>query len=339
MLPCLRRMLATLAAVLLAGGVAARTEPPQGSEFQVFVENDMLAHSDRYYTNGIKLGGGLPFRVLRDVVGDVLEGPAAELLDTLGPKAGGDIKVGMFAGQNLYTPKSITIAAPQPNDRPWAAWLYLGGVAQRAIGNRLDSVEIDIGMVGPAALGRQVQTGWHRLIDSPRPLGWSNQLPNEPAFLASYLAKQRIARGNWEFVPHAGLTVGTVMTLGRIGGLLRWGRNMSGFGPDTIEPGGAMLQAMRDEVTTGASGLEWYVFASVDHRLVAHNVFLDGTVFRDSAGVSRRPHVYDVAVGISARINALRMSFTRVRRSEEFFTAAGGGGRQTFDSLNIGMEF
>lgn len=320
-------------------GAHAADELPQGTEFQVFVENDMLAHSDRYYTNGIKFGGGLPIRVLREVLGDTLEGPAANLLDALGPKAVGEIKVGMFAGQNLYTPKSITVATPQPNDRPWAAWLYVGGVAQRALGNRLDSVEIDIGMVGPAALGREIQSGWHRLIDSPRPLGWQHQLPNEPAFLVSYLSKQRIARGNWEFVPHGGVTVGTVMTLGRIGGLLRWGRNMSGFGPDTIEPGGAMLQSMRDEVTTGASGLEWYVFASVDHRLVAHNVFLDGTVFRDSASVSRRPHVYDVAVGVSARVNRLRMSLTRVRRSEEFHAGAGGGGRQTFDSLNIGIEF
>ena len=32
-------------------------------------------------------------------------------------------------------------------------------------------------------------------------------------------------------------------------------------------------------------------------------------------------------------------SFTRVLRSEEFASAAGGGGRQAFHSLNIGVEF
>lgn len=312
---------------------------PRGTEFQVFIENDMLSRTDRYYTNGIKFGGGLPYDVLHDLLGDMLEGPAAGVLDRLAPREGGEIKVGMFAGQNLYTPKSIKVSAPQPNDRPWAAWLYVGGVAQRAKGNRLDSVELDVGMVGPAALGREVQSNWHHLIGSPQPQGWQNQIPNEPGFLVSYLAKQRIARGNWELIPHAGATVGTVMTLARVGGLLRWGRNMSGFGPDTIEPGGAMLHAMRREVTTGASGLEWYAFVGVDHRLVAHNIFLDGTVFRDSPSVGRRAHVHDLSYGLSARVNSLRVSLTRVRRSEEFFTAAGGGGRQQFDSLNVGMEF
>lgn len=72
----------------------AQLRPPEGSEFQLFVENDLLARSDRYYTSGIKLGG----------------------------------------------------------------------VAQRAKENHLDTVEIDLGLVGPSALGRDVQAGWHRLI-------------------------------------------------------------------------------------------------------------------------------------------------------------------------------
>jgi lipid A 3-O-deacylase len=76
-------------------------------------------------------------------------------------------------------------------DRPWAAWLYLGGVAQRARDNRLDTVEIDLGLVGPSALGREIQSGWHRLIGSPQPCGWHNQIPNEPAFLVSYLTKSK----------------------------------------------------------------------------------------------------------------------------------------------------
>ncbi|MDP1716513.1 MAG: hypothetical protein Q8L40_00410, partial [Burkholderiales bacterium] len=33
--------------------------PPKGSEFQLFIENDMLAGTDHYYTNGIKFGFGV----------------------------------------------------------------------------------------------------------------------------------------------------------------------------------------------------------------------------------------------------------------------------------------
>lgn len=328
-------ILGLLAAAAPAAG--APPQPPAGSELQLFVENDMLSHTDRYYTNGIKLGGGVPF--------DLLQLPATQLLRNLGPHGGGTIHVGLFAGQNLYTPKAITISAPQPLDRPWAAWLYLGGVAQRAKDHRLDTVEFDLGMVGPAALGREVQSDWHKLIGSPQPQGWDNQIPNEPAFLVSYLAKSKYALGSargidLELVPHGGVTLGTVMTLARAGGVVRLGRHMTGFGPDTIEPGGAMLQNMRRDIEPGRSqDLEWSVFAGVDHRLVAHNIFLDGTVFRDSPSVERRPHVYDLTLGFSLRFAAVRLSLTRVRRSEEFYTAASNGGRQTFDSLNLGIEF
>lgn len=322
---------------VLASFASAQPRPPAGSEFQLFVENDMLARTDRYYTNGIKFGGGAPF--------DLLQLPATELLKQFAPAGGSAIHLGLFLGQNLYTPKSIKISQPQALDRPWAAWLYLGGVAQRAKDNRLDTVEIDLGLVGPSALGREVQSGWHKLIGAAQPVGWHNQIPNEPAFLVSWLAKSkhalgRVADSELELIPHGGATVGTVMTLARAGGILRFGRHMTGFGPDTIEPGGAMLQNMRRDIEPGrAHGIEWYVFAGLDHRLVAHNIFLDGTVFRDSPSVRRRPHVYDLSAGLSLRIDAVRISVTRVRRSEEFFTATSNGGWQTFDSVNLGIEF
>jgi hypothetical protein len=323
--------------ITLLPSVGAQMRPPQGTELQLFVENDMLARTDRYYTNGIKLGGGVPF--------DLLQLPATEVLRQLAPEGGGTIHLGLFLGQNLYTPKSISISQPQPFDRPWAAWLYLGGVAQRATGNRLDTVEIDLGLVGPSALGKEVQTGWHKLVGAKEPLGWHNQIANEPAFLVSYLTKSKHALGapaglELEVIPHAGATFGTVMTLARAGGLLRLGRHMTGFGPDAIEPGGSMLQNMRRDLEPGRShSIEWYVFAGLDHRLIAHNVFLDGTVFRSSPGVRKRPHVYDMTLGFSLRLDPVRISVTRVRRSEEFFTSAGTGGAQTFDSVNLGIEF
>lgn len=320
----------------MAPATRAQSRLPEGSEFQLFIENDLLARTDRYYTNGIKFGGGAPF--------EILQLPATELLRQLAPEGGGKVHLGLFLGQNLYTPKSIRLSQPQPLDRPWAAWLYLGGVAQRAKGNRLDTVEIDLGLVGPSALGREVQTAWHKLIGAPQPMGWHNQIPNEPAFLVSYLAKSKHAWSrpgiDLELIPHGGVTLGTVMTLARAGGILRLGRHMTGFGPDTIEPGGAMLQNMRRDIEPGrARDIEWYVFAGLDHRLIAHNIFLDGAVFRDSPGVRRRPHVYDITAGVSLRFDTVRFSLTRVRRSEEFFTAASTGGRQTFDSVNLGIEF
>ena len=59
--------------------------------------------------------------------------------------------------------------------------------------------------------------------------------------------------------------------------------NMTGFGPDTIDPGGAMLQNTRHAADPESHGkFEIDGFFGFDGRLVGRNIFLEGTMFRDS---------------------------------------------------------
>lgn len=332
-------------ALLLIAGVAYAEEPrliecdrATACELQLYIENDSVGGgTDRYYTNGIKFGGGVNANRL---IEHLFQQPAEEVLHKFIDDPG-DVHVGLFIGQNMYTPKRITIAEPQPFDRPWAAWLYLGGVAQSVAGNRLQTVEFDLGMIGPAALGEEVQTAWHELVGAARPRGWSNQLPNEPGLVLAYLEKWRFGPATGvQIVPHFGATIGNVMTLARAGGIVRAGRNMSGFGPDTIEPGGAMLQRVRlQDPQSKDPRRDWYVFAGADLRAVGYNVFLDGNLLRSSPSVDRRDFVYDLKAGISVRIPPARVSLTQIWRSEEFRTPVGGGGTQRFQSLNLSWEF
>lgn len=329
------------ACLVTAGAVAAPAAVPADcpreyvNEFQAYVENDKWSGTDRHYTNGLKFGFGTDAGTLADLI----NAPSESLLRRL-TDGRGCVQLGLFFGQNLYTPRRITVATPQPDDRPWAAWLYVGGVAQRVEDGKLQTVEFDVGVVGPAALGREVQTQWHELIGVDRPAGWAHQIPNQPGVLVAYLEKRRYGTGVVQVVPHWGATVGNVMTLARAGAIVRTGRRMTGFGPDTIEPGGAMLQATRVQSgEPGRGSLEWYVFAGFDARAVAHNVFLDGPWFREGPSVDRRAFVIDRTVGFSARIARTRLSVTRVQRSEEFSTPAGGGGAQRFYSFNLGLQF
>lgn len=328
-------LLAVVGLPVAAAASAAECARDHPNEFQLYVENDKWSGTDRYYTNGLKFGFGTDAGTLADL----LNAPSAGLLRRI-TDGSGCVQLGLFFGQNMYTPRRITVATPQPNDRPWAAWMYVGGVAQRVEEHKLQTVEFDLGMVGPAALGRQVQTEWHRLIGVDQPEGWGNQIPNQLGVLVAYVEKRRYGGGHVQFVPHWGASVGNVMTLARLGGIVRVGQHMTGFGPDTIEPGGAMLQASRAaRGESGRSGIEWYAFTGFDARAVAYNIFLDGPWFRSGPSVDRRPWVYDWTLGVSTRIDRVRFSVTRVHRSEEFSTPAGGGGAQRFYSFNLGFQF
>jgi len=346
MIPVIRSLAAGLAMVFLLPAAPVRAaeaaqsgwcEAVTACEFQLYIENDVLAGTDRYYTNGIKFGGGMRADPLIELL---FQAPAQEVLRRI-DNTPRKVHVGLFIGQQLYTPRHITVARPQPFDRPWAAWAYVGGVAQSVAENRMRTVELDLGVVGPAALGEPVQTEWHKLIGADRPRGWDNQLRNEPGILLTVLQKWRHGPANgWQIVPHAGASVGNVMTLARAGATLRFGRNMYGFGPDTIEPGGAMLQpSRREDDPEGSSKAEWYVFAGIDARAIAHNIFLDGSLLRAGPSVDRRVFVHDLKAGFSVRIAHARVSFTHTRRSDEFTTAAGRGGTQRFHSFNVGWEF
>ena len=319
----------------------------RGAEIQIFIDNDKWAGSDRYYTNGFKVGFGVDATNMPGL--DLSGVPMTALGRALGctPFSEAATNGGVFVGQNMYTPRDISIAGAQRDDRPWAAWLYLGLVfqARRTCGDRsaaLDTIELDVGVVGPAAQGEEIQNWWHGLVNVKEAQGWANQIPNEPAFLLTYLHKQLWKHNeNVHFIPHVGAAVGTVMTFVRAGGLVRVGRNMTGFGPDRIEPGAAILQNFRtgSDPCAAWTFCEGYVFAGAEGRAVAYNIFLDGTVFRDSPDVKRTPLVYDLSVGFSFRFWRARVSATRITRSQEFTTPVRGGGKQTFHSFNIGFEF
>ena len=111
----------------------------------------------------------------------------------------------------------------------------------------LDTFEFDAGVVGPAALGEPLQKGIHRLIGSPRPRGWNNQIRNEAAFNVTYLAMRKLVReaqplpiaGNglkWDATAHGGLAFGTVFNYVNGGATLRVGNALAGA-PGLKSPG------------------------------------------------------------------------------------------------------
>jgi lipid A 3-O-deacylase len=295
-----------------------------------YSENDKyFAGTDQHYTNGFKvsaLSGNLA-RVSPEQMYKPVQA-AARLLGPLVP-AGEAYKLGVSLGQNLYTPVDTATTAFLPADRPYAAWLYVGTTFQiyqpprtSASGNtalaRLDSLEVNLGLVGPGALGRQVQNNFHDLIGVPHANGWEHQIPNEAGVVVSLERKWRLssaqARTGWggDFIPHWGVAVGNVATHASAGADARLGfRLPADFGTNLIHPSG-------DSNSRQRANLSFFVFGGWDTRWVGRDITLDGPMFRSGPGIAKRRLVHDVAGGIAVGSHHWQLAYTEARRSREF---------------------
>lgn len=316
-------LLLTLLPVIAAAAEDLEVEAPRMrfGAFTIYTENDKyFAGTDRHYTNGFKLSA-----LSRDLTPELAEAPAwartiVGWLPTHGVARPGR-KLGFALGQNIYTPEDIETTELVPDDRPYAAWLYASLAVHTQTATRLDVFEVSAGVVGPSALGRDTQNGWHHIIGVDEAAGWRNQLRDEPGLIMAYEHRRRIPiaadDSGWgaEFIPHAGASLGNVDTHLSTGGQVRFGwRLPSDFGNALIRPGGdSNTHDPRD-----LKGWSVHAFAGVDGKLVAQNIFLDGNTFRSSHSVNRREFVADLMGGASLRLGRFRASYAQVYRTKEF---------------------
>lgn len=322
-----------LSLVSLGAGLAsgtAQAESPDCSEVVVGlqVENDFFSpafNDDSDYTNGIRLSFVTPLS--DDCVG--LGRPARGLAHWLAPDdtVRTTERVGYALGQSMFTPRDTKTTELILDDRPYAAWLYLGvqyqATYEEADGSATqDTLVLEAGVVGPSALGEEAQNAWHELIGVERSNGWHNQLHDEPGLNVSFERKWRSAEARpfagsslfTDVIPFAHVTLGNILTYAGVGATVRIGQELdSDFGPPRIRPGLPGSEAFRPD-----GGIAWYLFAGAEGQAVARNIFLDGNTFRDSHRVDRNPFVGDLQAGLALLYKSWRMTFTHVIRTEEF---------------------
>ncbi len=298
--------------------------------FTLIFENDLLANTDRHYTNGIRLSwipaGEAPRWA--EAVADFLPIFPEER----------DVHVTWSLGQSMFTPENISISPPLPDDRPYAGWLHGTATLVSVSEAHVDALELALGVVGPASLAAETQKLVHEIIGSQDPKGWEFQLENEPGVVLSY-ERRFVGLPQWQLgpvqvdaVPYAGGALGNIITQAYAGGVVRLGQNMPGdFGPPRIR-----LGAPNIDLFEPSAGFGWYLFFGTEGRAVARNIFLDGNTFRDSPGVDRKPLVGDLAAGAAITYNGLRLSYTHVMRSEEF---DGQDDPDSFGSISLSIEF
>ncbi len=301
----------------------------------VTTENDFFGGgTDRNYSNGVRIEQVSA----ADNVFPLLEWVADRLpwIDV----SRTDLRQGFALSHAIFTPEDIHTTTPDPRDRPYAAWLALSGTVVATDADTQDTLQVNLGMVGPSAAGEFVQNNWHKMIGIDGADGWDSQLKDEPGIEIIAQRLQMIDGPDLpfgletDFGAHLGVALGNVRTYAATGLAARIGWDLdSGFGPPRIRP--ALAGAGDFIPGTVEDPMGGYVFVGLDARAVARDMFLDGNLWRDSARVfDRRDFVGDLQAGIAVHYRDVQLAFTYVARSEEF---AYQDGPQRFGAFSISI--
>ena len=269
-------------------------------ELSIITENDNynLTLKDRYYSNGFFIR----FNWLAK------KAPNERVLKTIHRTE---------AGQMIFNPyynrRSVDTVLKRM-DRPYAGWLY-ASYGQTKIFNNRDVLQFDavVGVVGPAALGKQIQTGYHKFIGLYNIYGWDYQLLNEVGINASVQYYRSLIKKNDDrhFSLHAvgRAMLGNTFTNASAGLLLKAGNKE------------------REEHTSYWSGrlgqphektmhrTEAFVFLEPVLMAQAYNATVQGGLLRSNKGpyVSPlNPFIYIIKTGavISGRRAAFTITYT-----------------------------
>lgn len=275
----LRRALAALAACTALGASAA----DEGWYLQV--DNDVFYGTDRWYTSGARIA-------------------------RVAAAGGHALELGIL--QEIYTPEA---KRRNPVDRPTAARLLFTLARHDRVPGDWRTLELDVGVTGPSALGRQTQEFVHRYVPAPHE-DWSHQRSNRFDGQATWVRTQALgheARGT----PHVNATYGVVLgnqvAFAHAGLELRFGRG--GAASEMSSP--ALRFAATPPLSFADDG-SWSFFLGASARAVAWNHLLDFAPGLPQATPALRHVVQRFLGGLTWSSRFAQLTFVLTRDTREF---------------------
>ncbi len=325
-------LLLPLAAATTAAPAQAQRTSDQASIWTLQDENSSIATGsglkDKYYVNGFRLNWTSPNIEPPNFLSSFdnwVWGPGRE-------------RYSLELSQLIFTPANNQIVPPNPADRPYAGVLTLTGSLLHDSGASRSILGLQAGLVGPDALAKQVQNGFHSLIGHGPSQGWNYQIHDEPVadLLAEKIWRVPLARlGGLEFdaLPEAAGGAGNLRDYVLAGSVFRIGQGLdSDYGVARVNPG-----LSGSDVFMPSRTVAWYGFIGADGQAVAHDITIDGNSFRHSASARREPFVGEMEIGFAVMFGRARISYTQVIQTEEI--KGQQGGPHQFGSLALSLRY
>jgi hypothetical protein len=332
-----RRTLACAVAVaaLLAGASPAAPQDLQPDPNGIWTLQDENASissaklTDRFYVNGLHLG----YVSGTDAVSGALQRVGSAIWGS-----DGQLRVAFDLTQQIYTPGTTSTPKSLPGDEPYAGLLLGTGTLYRDVPDSRSMLGLALGMVGPAALGEEVQNGFHDLIGQKHAAGWDSQLRNEPALELTSARTWRLSTGSvagleTDVLPDLAVGLGNVRIYAQSGVNVRIGQGLaSDYGVQRLSPGPSGGGAF-----TPVTPFAWYVFAGADGQGVLRDITLDGNDFSDGPSVKLIPYVGEVEAGLAVMAFGARLTYTQVVQTQQFQHQKGGP--HQLGSLALSVRF
>ena len=329
--------------------------PDRGdAHLSFYLDNDLFAGTDENYTNGARIAWisgsrdpeqfGAVQRGLRRLTGDVKSLKQFKYVSGFRDLATIEYNYGTSITQLMFTPQDPDARKSPPGESPYAGWLGLGFSLHAKDAHALNSSELSIGTVGPNAHAKEVQDFVHDLKGVDKFKGWDSQIPNEPTLNLFFSQKRRLTflESEWgEFAVDGfsewGFGLGTFRTDLYLGALTRFGWNLPvDFSDPRLSPTAYSHQPFKTD--RRESGL-WSVYGLTGLRgsAVAHDITLDGTVFRNfDTGATRKPFIGGLFVGFGVRYRDLNFTYVQTYRSRRFKEQIRG---RAFGSIVVSYRF
>lgn len=277
------------------------------NEFGFKSDNDayLFYGQDRYYTNGLFIN----YRHATD---------QQKLTDKL-EKVIWEFTV----GQKMYNPGSGSAPIPALHDRPFAGYLYAG--SNVSLFSKKESIlkfGLDLGTVGPDALGEDAQELLHKIVGFYELAGWQYQIKNELAvnFTAQYtklLTRAKNSKTDLSLESYA--NIGTTFSGAGAGILLRTGKINQLFNSAATN-----AAISNNSATAKLVKNEFFFYAKPQINFVAYDATVQGSMFNTNSPVvfDVKPIVFAQQIGLNYSTPRFTIDYSLLFKSREIKSTA-----------------